>query len=1054
MRIAVLGPVRIFDDDGQPIEIAGARLLMLLARLALSAGRVVPSEILIDDIWGSRSAGTPNTLHALVHRLRRALPAGTVESLAAGYRLAMPADSVDAYRFEALAARGRRELTAGNPEQASATLADALALWHGPAFADVLAAPYAGTAGARLAELRATAAEDRFEAELRLGRHAEALPDLGAACEAHPLRERLAALRMRALAAAGRQSDALAVYEAMKHRLADELGIDPSGELRQTQLTVLRGEVDHPAARPAPSRLPSWLTSFVGRTAELTLLRELMETARLITVIGPGGVGKTRLAVAAAAEHRTCRDGRLWLVPLAGVERPAGVVSAILGALSAGHGQHPGSAEPLERVAELIGGDEAVLLLDNCEQVVAEVARVAQRLLEVRPRLTVLATSREPLEVLGESLCRLGPLEIPSTDPDPGGLTESPAVRLFLDRAAAVRPDFTLDESTGPAIADVVRRLDGLPLALELAAARLRSMSIEQITRRLDDRFRLLSTGNRAAQPRQRTLRAVIEWSWELLTDRERVLARRLAYFPARTEAEVAEAICADEQLPPEEVGYVLGSLADKSLMEPRGDGYRMLESIRAFAFEELMRAGELTMIRQRFTRHFATLAAEYEPRLRSHGQASALNFLATEYDNLVFALRAALDGEDAEAAASLLGLLHWCWYTVRYDARAESFIAEILRFGAALPAPARVAFTALDALIGLNAPATDTDQVRAMIDDCSKTGALQRYPLLLTVTLPVAHQLGMDDLVAAEMADARRGPDPWARAYMSLLEARIAGDRADWPGFVRARERAVHEFAGTGDQLTMAVTLALRSQINTVRGENAAAIADLERANALAAGTGAQDEIAYLTCAAAIRMRTGDLDGAARDLELAEQLTRARGLRFMVGEVLRSRAEIARRAGDFEQARHMLAQLAQLRDQLPLPDLDRWLIPAWLTLRLTERDSTRARALLPAAIAAARANGEPATAAQQLARLLFLESDFSGAATALGMSEAIRGAFDSGDPELRELAVEVGGQLGDRDYGAAYRAGARLDRAEAIARLEALCDPALPTYTTPVSAV
>ncbi|RKT55349.1 BTAD domain-containing putative transcriptional regulator [Saccharothrix australiensis] len=1048
VRVEVLGPVRVLGSGGEPVGIAGTRLRMVLGRLALAAGRAVSPDALIEDIWGEEPpAAGPNALHALVHRLRRALPdAGVVESAPVGYRLVLPPDAVDAHRFEALAARGRRELAAGEPARAAATLGDALALWRGDAFADVRAAPYTAPAGVRLAELRAAAREDWFDACLRLGRHAEVLPDLEAACAADPLRERLAASRMRALCAAGRQSDALAAYEEVRLALADRLGVDPSAELRQVHLEVLRGGPARPVARtgPAPGRLPARLTSFVGRADELALLAALLETSRLVTVVGPGGVGKTRLAVEAASRHPAHRAGRLWLVPLAGVEGPAGVADAILGALGTGpHQSAGGPVEPLDRVAELVGGDDAVLVLDNCEHVVAEVARVARRLLEERPGLTVLATSREPLEVVGEALCRLGPLDLPPEGADPATAARSAAVRLFLARATAVRPGFALDGSTADPVVAVVRRLDGLPLALELAAARLRSMDVGAIARRLDDRFRLLSTGNRAAQPRQRTLRAVVEWSWDLLTDRERVLARRFAVFPATTDVDAVEAVCADGPATTGDVVYVLGSLVDKSLVEQSGDGYRMLESIRAFAAEELVRAGEREAVRDRFTGHFAALAAEHEALVRSPAQPSSLVLLAAEYDNLVAALRWALDAGDAPAVVRLLGVLHWYWYAVRYDARTESFIAEALTLGDELPPAARAAFTALDALIGGSASTTGPDRVRALLAECSETGALERYPVLVAATLPIAHRMGLDDLVAETVRGVRGRSDGWAHACVSLLEAGMAADRADWAASTAATERAAREFAATGDRLWTAVALAVLAGIRSVRGEHDRAIADLERCLGLAAGSGAQDEVSYLVALATVRMRADDLDGARRDLDAADHLTRSGGRRYAEVDVLRGRAEFHRRTGDLAAAERALDRMAELARQLRLPIPQGWPAPARMALSLTAGDAARARALLPAAITASFDDGDPASAAQHLARLLHLEADPAGAATALGLSRAVRGAFDDGDPELRDLVAELVRRLGGPGYDAAYQAGARLTRADALARLDALRTPA-----------
>ncbi|MFD9907523.1 BTAD domain-containing putative transcriptional regulator [Streptomyces sp. NPDC059063] len=1057
MRIEVLGPVRVFGADGAPVEVAGAKLRMLLARLALSVGKSVSTDALIEGIWEATSpAGTTNTLHALVHRLRRALPEpGVIESLAVGYRLALPADRVDAHRFEVLAARGRRELMAGDTERAAATLGDALALWHGAAFADVSAAPFADAAGVRLEELRSVAREDRLDAELRLGRHAEALPDLEAVCADHPLRERPAALRMRALCASGRQSDALAAYEDIRGRLAAELGVGPSAELRRTHVAVLRGEVDGTSTRtePVPGRLPEPLTSFVGRGDELKLLAGLMDTSRLVTVVGPGGVGKTRLAVEAASRHPAYRGGRLWLVPLAGVENPQGVAGAILGVISSGTAQAMGGgpAEPLDRVAELLGGGDAVLVLDNCEHVVAEAARAAQHLLQARPQLTVLATSRESLEVMGEALCRIGPLPLPEGRAELATVAEAPAVRLFLDRATAVRPGFALDAATVDPVVDVVRRLDGLPLALELAAARLRSMTVGQIARRLDDRFRLLSTGNREAQPRQRTLRAVFEWSWDLLAERERVLARRLAYFPAAGGVDAIEAVCADERLlAPGDVVYVLGSLVDKSLVEQSGEGYRMLESIRAFAAEELARAGEREAVRGRFIAALAALAAEHEPRMRTQAQVSSLMFLEVEYDNLVFALRSALDDRDGDAVAPLLGLLYAYWAAVRYDARTESFVTAALALGAGLPAAARAAFTAIDALVGENAPTTDADKVRALITDCVDTGAMERYPMML-VTLHVAHQMGLDDLVEAEMARvrSRSADDAWPRAQMSLLEAAIAGSRGEWAAHTRTTARAAREFTEVGDRRWAAVSLIIVARSHTVRGEHDKAIAALRRGLRMIAGLGTQDEVVGLMELAIERTRAGDPHGGAHDVDAAEQVMRARGQWYMEFVVMQGRAEMYRRSGELEQAARVLDQLDEIAHREGRADRETWLAPARMSLSLTAGDAVRARELLPATVAGAQTVGDLPPVAQQLAQLRFLEGDPAGAATALGMSEALRGAFDEGDPELRELVADLTRHLGGSAYEAAYREGARLSRADAFARLDAERGPAL-TRTPP----
>ncbi|MFI6537051.1 BTAD domain-containing putative transcriptional regulator [Nonomuraea sp. NPDC050547] len=1049
MRIELLGPVLAYTDDGAPIDLGGTRVRALLAKLALAGNDVVSVDSLLDALWGEHSSGgTVNALHALVHRLRKALGgAGVVETVAGGYRLCLGREQVDAVRFEELARRGRRELAAGAAQRAASLLADALALWRGEALADVRGIPFAGTAGARLDELRIGATEDRFEAELRLGRHGEILADVEAAATEHPLRERLAGLRMRALHAAGRKSDALAVFDKVRDTLAEELGIDPSQELRKTHLAVLRGELEIPEGgqvQPAAvrDRLPARLTSFVGREEELRSLAGLLETARLVTVIGPGGVGKTRLAVEAVSRHRAHRRGRVWLVSLATVNTADGLLEAVLGSLSVAEAQPSGT--PLERVVNLLAGGEGLLVLDNCEQISEPAAELAGQLLERQPYLTILATGREPLEVMGETLCRLGPLALPDAHADPVRARESAAVRLFLDRAAAVQPSFVLDATTAAPIVDIVRRLDGLPLALELAAARLRTMSVDQVSRRLDDRFRLLSTGNRTAQPRQRTLHAVIEWSWDLLTSQERALAARMSVFPARTGMAAIEAVCADSAgaLPADEVGYLLDSLVDKSIVERTGDTYRMLETIRAHAADKLRLADEdEAVLRRRLTRHFADVAEEHEPRLRSDKQAESLRLFQSEYDNLMYALQTAIHSGDALGSARILGPLYWYWVMHHYDTRAEDYLAKVAEFGDALPADARVAFTAIHRVSAEGGPLTDAEQLRALIAECVGTGALRRYPMLLTIVLVMAPLLGLDELADQEIARVRGGSDRWAIACTFMIEALMHRERGDWDSSATAMTTALHAFEEVGDRWWAAKALYGRAQIHAIAGGHDQAIAAYEDSLAIATDLGSQDEISTRLGLATERMRAGDLTGARHDFEAAERAAWHRGQPALEIEVLGVLAELYRRSGEVERADQELDRMETLTRTLTLSaeSTDNRLLLARVVNLLTAGNAVRARELLPRAVQAAQAIRDVLSAAQLLARLLFLEGDPAGAATALGLSQAIRGTFDHGDTELRSLVEVLTEQLGRTDYDIAHQRGADLTPHEATDWLTAL---------------
>ncbi|MEU7003832.1 BTAD domain-containing putative transcriptional regulator [Nonomuraea sp. NPDC046570] len=1032
MRIQLLGPVMVHDDDGRPVDVGGARLRMLLARLALDPGRAVTVDSLVDGLWGEDPPqDAANALQAAVSRLRRALRGVvSVDSVRGGYRLPVTAEQVDAHRFEELSALGRRELAAGRAQEAARVLTEALGLWKGDALGDLPAlASFAGPPAVRLAELRLAAMEDRFEAELLLGRHAALLPELESAVAAHPLRERLAGLRMRASYAVGRQSDALGAYEEIRARLADELGVDPSAELRRTHLAVLRGELDQPQARSEapPGRLPSRLTSFVGRDDELAMLAELIDRSRLVTIVGPGGAGKTRLAVETVHRHAAHRRGRAWFVALAGVSHPERLAEEILGVLSPRDFRPPetGRGPAIDQVADLLGAEAALLVLDNCEHLVEAAAALCDQLLERLPQLVILATSRESLGIAGEALCPLGPLD------------EATAVRLFVDRAVAMRPGFALDESSSGPVVDICRRLDGLPLALELAAARLRSMDVGQIAQRLDDRFRLLSSGNRAAMPRQRTLLAVIEWSWDLLTEQERVLARRMSIFPASASDAAVEAVCADELLPEVDVVYVLGSLVDKSLVVASDGRYRMLETVRAYAASRLLEAEERPRLLQRFSRYFVTLAQEQEPTVRSRDQVTWLSVFDAERDNMVFALRAAIDDGSAETAWRLLGSLYAHW-NLRYDARFGTLVGEVLRFGDALPDDVRAAFTAIDLLVIKGQPSPSA------IEDCVRARAMDRYPTLLLVILPMAYFLGLHELAERELAQAKERPDTWARACAHWVESFIRGDRGDWAGSVRSRDRALSLYEQLGERYGHAVTLAGIARAHSMAGDHSSAIAALTKSLDLVVPLRLfEEELYFRTALAFEHARLGDLAGAWREIEEAKRRAGGRGPLHSEIELLLCVADLHRRAGDLDRADQALDRLEMVAGELSLPAeaVAARVAPARMANRLSGGDAAKARTLLPdavlgaSAIRGANAVRDIATAAQLLAWLLRLEGRPEEAATALGMSEVIRGAFDAGDPELGRLAADLADQLGASRYEQAYRRGAELPRQEALRR-------------------
>ncbi|MFI6503855.1 BTAD domain-containing putative transcriptional regulator [Nonomuraea typhae] len=1024
MRIVLLGAVQAFADDATPVEIGGVRLRMLLARLALEAGRPVPAEALIDDLWGEEApAGAGSALQGLVSRLRKALGGGTgVELVAGGYRLPVTTGDVDAHRFEEMTAQGRRELAAGRVKEAAGLLGAALGLWRGPALADVLEAPFARNLATRLDGLRAGAAEDRFEAEIRLGRHAEVLADLESAAAAAPLSERLAELRMRALSAAGRQSDALASYEEIRARLGEELGVDPSADLRQTHLALLRGELDRPeqtGRQAAPSRLPAALTSFVGREQELHRLDELMTASRLVTIVGPGGAGKTRLAVEAAGRDRAHGRGRVWFVPLAGVAAEEPLADAVLGALNgpydSGRRQQDG---PVERMAELLDAGDALLVLDNCEHVVEAAAELAARLLDRLPQLRILATTREPLAITGEALWHLGPLDLPAAGAEPA---ESAAVRLFVERAAGVRPGFALTPETTEPVVEICRRLDGMPLALELAAARMRSMGVDQIARRLDDRFRLLTSGSRAALPRQRTLLAVVEWSWDLLDEQEKTLARRLSAFPGGATLTALEQVCRDE-----EVVYVIASLVEKSLVQQDGDRYRMLETIRAYAAARQAESGE--DITPGFTAYYLELAERQEPLLRRREQLDAMAVYDAEHDNLVAALRAVLDAGDATAAARFVRALFWYWGIRGMTPQFTTFLSDVLAMDA-LPEDTRAAFQVIRL-----ASARPTDEIpKPEIDNAAVLGFHPALPLLRIS--------GM----AGDDTQALNHPDPWVRASAHWARDFLLVEKGDPVTGIGSRRAALRGFEELGDRWGLVMCYLDLGREHALEGDFEQAIPAYERALAIATELGTEEHLYYAWAALSTgRMRNGDLDGARRDLVAAREQALARGMHRLANGLLSYLAAAYRRAGDHQAAARVLDQVEPVLNRMFYPeDLERDLLAAERTcLAISAGATGTARALLPQAIRGALAYGSAdgiGWAAEMLSGVLALEGEHEQAAAALGMSKAVRGEIFRRDPEILRLIELIQQGLDDGAYRKAFDRGAAMPRQDALDHLAGL---------------
>ncbi|MFE3450739.1 BTAD domain-containing putative transcriptional regulator [Nonomuraea sp. NPDC059194] len=894
MRFEILGPARVRDAEGRPVAIGGPRVRALLVLLAMDAGRVVTQEHLIDGLYGAEPPETAaNALQSQVSRLRRALGRDLVEFHPAGYRLAVEAADVDAHRFELLTAQAREAMRTGDPARAATLFREALDMWRGTPLAD---APLAEAAATRLVELRLSAVEDRVQAELELGAHRELAAELRELVAAHPLRERLRAQLMRALYGSGRQAEALAAYEEGRRILDDELGVTPGSELAAAHLAVLRADPSlGPARRPegdvSRKGLRAQLTSFVGRADDLDRVQALLEEARLVTLIGPGGSGKTRLATEAAAVAP--RD--VCFVELAPISDEADLAQAVVSALDLRDSLHAPDRIAGDAVARLVAAlaeRRLLLVLDNCEHLVAAAAALADRLLAACPHLRLMATSREALGITGESIFPVAPLRLPP--PGAPGALDYPAVRLFADRAAAVRPGFTLD-AEGHVIR-ICRALDGLPLAIELAAARLRSLSVAEVAARLDDRFRLLARGSRTALPRHQTLRAVVAWSWELLDADEQAMARRLTVFVGGATLEAAERVCG---LPEE----LLTSLVEKSLVEVVNERYRMLETIRAFCAERLAEAGEVDALRRAHAAHYLDLAVTADPHLRRAEQLEWLALLDEERDDLHAALRWSLGDGDTATALTLVGSLGCYWWFRGRRAEGAAMAAEVL--AAVEPGPTEE--YAMCVLVAAWADHTQVDLGPVRYDGESPFGWE-----FLNVMMPMFHGPPDNyDMIATMTAEAIEELSPWMRglshAGLAFMRQNLGMPDEAWAHL----ERSLEAFRALGERWGSTLALSGMADLAYQEGDHAAAVELAGQAEALAEELGAVEDLADFGCRKADAVaHLGDLAEAEwqylRVVELAtrtgarETLARAH---LGLGGVAMSRGELTEAKALMEQA-------------------------------------------------------------------------------------------------------------------------------------------------------
>jgi predicted ATPase/DNA-binding SARP family transcriptional activator len=1123
VRIGLLGPLEVRDAAGQLRPVGGARLRSLLIRLAISQGRTVAVDTLAADLWqGAGPADAPNAIQALVSRLRAAAGKDIVEHSPTGYRLTIPPGDIDAWAFEALVATARCTLGSGDYPAAAEMLRQALGMWRGPALADVADAPFATPVITRLSELRLAAVEDRIETELALGQGAGLVPEIEQLSAEHPLRERLRGQLMRALYAAGRQADALGVFEDTREVLATELGIDPSPALAEVHLAILRGELPTsppapapppaaasppaaadtaapasraspgwptPAAAPTepaaagaatqagrppgtagaatqpprpPGNLPAQLTSFVGRDDELGLVSGLLAGSRLITLTGPGGAGKTRLSIEAGGQLTELAPDGVWFVPLAPVRDAFDVPQAVLAAMGAYvtiweadpvETARLAAMEPLERLSDILGTLSVVLILDNCEHVLDAVASLAGRILADAPGVRILATSREPLGLTGETLCPVPSLPLPPARASVDQAAASPAVRLFADRAGAVRPGFTVDAETADPVVRICRALDGIPLAIELAAARVRALTVSQVADRLDDRFSLLSTRTRGVLPRHQTLRAIVDWSWDLLDGTERTILRRLSVFSGGATPQSAEQVCALGGDPRPMVD-VIASLVDKSLVVAAGQRqvrYGLLETVRAYAAERLAEAGEADQAAAAHATYFLELAERAEPQLRSRDQVAWLDRMAAEHDNFSAALRHAITTGDVRWALRFVRALTWYWVMRDYDVEAVEWAAEVLRLaGDDPPDDLADAYTICQLVTSVSKVGSDANADPQQMWDVLRNVSLpadSAHPLL-AVAAPVLAIFGGDGESARKALQAAPPhADPWVRAARHALTGHLAIHDADidLAGTQLTEARAM--FREVGDRFGMVVTLIGLAEVAIARGDPATAVRTLEEAREFTSGGLANNwsEMIRIPLGRA-RALAGDSEGARSDLE--QGLRRAE----QIGEFDDAVAgylelsDMARRDGDMAAARGLLDRaLATVEPRELRPDMIGVAAKTFSKLgSVAEQEGDLAvaaqwheRALAVLArptIAVLPIHPTLAVVVEGIAALAAARGDYARAAELLGLAFRLQGFSNPASLEVSRARAAAEAALTGAEFQAAHDHGRTLGRADALA--------------------
>ncbi|MFE0251722.1 ATP-binding protein [Streptomyces sp. NPDC059010] len=894
-------------------EITAPRLRALLALLAGEPRAGCGTGRLVAGLWPDEQPENPTkALQILVSRARSLLGGETIASTPTGYRIALREDQVDAWALQLHAAACAEKARAGDHHGALAEADTGLALWDGgPVEGALLDDPVAGLR-LELASVQRELIRLRALSLARSGRREEAVGPLGELVAAHPLDEEPLLELMRCQAATAGAAAALAAYDTYRRRLRDELGTDPGPALQELHQELLRGQA--PVVRRGVPHEPNPL---LGREADVAAVTRLIHSSRVTSIVGPGGLGKTRLAGAVArdAEHRI-----VHLVPLAGVGRDADVAGEVASALGVGESLRSpaGEAGPLAGIVGALGPGPALLVLDNCEQVVSGVADLARALVSMTRNVSVLTTSRAPLGLTSEAVHPLPELDAATT------------VELFVQRARAARPDVELPAD---AVADLCRRLDGLPLATELAAARVRVMSVAEMARRLEDRFALLRGGPRDAPQRHRTLHAVVDWSWNLLEPEGQAALRALSVLPGGFTAEAAEHLVGGH-----DVLDVLADLVDQSLLKvtdtPYGTRFRMLETVREFAAAHRERAGEDAAVTERFLRWAAVFGVAHHDAVFGTEPFRSWQLIRAEQDNLVQALRLALARADADTVAPVTAVLAGLWITeanhTRLLALTEDTAALLSHYrpGPAHVEPARsaAALTTACIIFGVGSGAVRTLVTLRRLPPAEPDTLVRAMATVLCALPDVLGDHEALDALCDSDAPLLAGVANWVAGYV-------------WEGerdTERALDAARRTVAALGDRDIPLLRIWPASRLaelclETERG--AEALVHARAALDALEGYGEWSDMVGLRWGMMLaNLQTGDVDAAEHWLEQALRHAPEGAGQDPFAPDLGARAEIALARGDIDTGLGLWRRAVQRLDHTAAPvHGDRLLMEGWV---------------------------------------------------------------------------------------------------------------------------